>query len=213
MIKDLFPAKIYQNDLNISDDNVQKIAEAISIIHANVRAQSDFETACEEMYLFSEENLKMCPELGLVLDAFVEGFKELLDANGGDPIYLSNESIKAQIKDTIVNGSRPWTKIPLMRSYSMEFKSAHVHEHACAWGIYYLQDVDHEAHGGQIFLEDPKRVVQKHFNGEREVRIEAKKNRLVIAPNYIWHGVTPYIGPTDRLAIVVSLPNSILENC
>ena len=211
MIKDLFPVKILQKDLAISDEANEKICNTISAMHASIRASSNFETACEEIYLFSDENQKSCPELSIVLESFVQGFSDLLDANGGDPVYLNHEYIKSKIRTTIVGDKRPWSKLPFMRAYSKEFKAAHVHEQSCVWGILYLQDIDHKAHGGQIYLEDPHRSVQKHFKVYPEVKIEAKKNRLLIVPNYVWHGVTPYTGPDDRLSIVVSLPNSILE--
>jgi hypothetical protein len=211
MIKDLFPVKIIQRDLDISDEINEKVSSTISAIHAMVKASSGFENACEEMFLFNDENLKNCPELSIVLDSFVQGFSDLLDANGGDPVYLNHEHIKSKIRSTIVGDKRPWSKLPFMRAYSNEFKTSHVHEQSCVWGIFYLQDVDHQTYGGQIYLEDPHRSVQKHFKVYPEVKIEAKKNRLLIVPNYVWHGVTPYSGPDDRLCIVVSLPNSILE--
>jgi hypothetical protein len=211
MILDLFPTKILLKDLDISDDTNKKLCETISAIHVATRASSSFDCACEEMYLFSEENQKTNPELTVVLDAFVEGFSELLDANDTDPEYENHASIKSKIRSTIVAGQRPWTKLPFMRAYSKEYKSSHTHEQSCVWGIFYLQDVNHEEYGGQIYMENPHRSTQRHFYSSPEQKFEAKKNRLIIAPNYVWHGVTPYTGPDDRLCIVVSLPNSVLE--
>jgi hypothetical protein len=211
MIKDLFPVKIIQKDLEISDEINEKISNTISAIHATVKASSNFENACEEMFLFNEENLKNCPELSIILDSFVQGFSDLLDANGGDPIYQNHEQIKGKIRSTIIGDKRPWTKLPFMRARSNEFKASHTHEQSCVWGILYLQDIDHDLVGGQLYLEDPHRSTQKHFKSDPIVKIEAKKNRLLIVPNYVWHGVTPYSGEEDRLSIVVSLPNSILE--
>jgi len=211
MIKDFFPVKVLQRDLDISDEVNENICNMISALHASINLSSNFECACEELYLFSDENLKICPELSIVLDSFVQGFSDLLDANGGDPVYLNHESIKSKIKSTIVGDKRPWSKLPFMRAYSKEYKTPHVHEQSCVWGILYLQDIDHQSYGGQIYLQDPHRSMQKHFKVNSEVKIEAKKNRLLIVPNYVWHGVTPYYGPEDRLSIVVSLPNSILE--
>ena len=124
MVKDLFPVKIIQNDLDISDEAHEKICNTISAMHASIRALSNFEAACEEIYLFSEENQKECPELSIVLDGFVQGFSDLLDANGGDTVYLNHEHIKSKIRSTIVGDKRPWCKLPFMRAYSKEFKSA-----------------------------------------------------------------------------------------
>jgi hypothetical protein len=211
MVKDLFPTKILQRDLIISDKDDLAIRSFITALHIDIKSKSNFDVACEELYLFNEENKKACPELDVIQQAFVQGFKDLLDANELDPEYHGNELIKSKIESVITNDKRPWVKLPFMRAQSKEFKRSHVHEQCCVWGILYLQDVDHEKYGGQLYLEDPKHLIQKHFNVERNIKIEAKKHRLVIVPNYVWHGVTPYNGPDDRLSIVVSLPNSILE--
>jgi hypothetical protein len=211
MIKDLFPTKILQRDLTISDQDDLAICSFINALHIDIKSKSNFDVACEELHLFSEENKKVCPELNIIQQAFVQGFKDLLDANGLDPEYYGHELIKNKIESVITSDGRPWVKLPFMRAESKEFKRSHVHEQSCVWGILYLQDVDHEKYGGQLYLEDPKHVIQSHFNVDSDIKIEAKRHRLVIVPNYVWHGVTPYNGPDDRLSIVVSLPNSILE--
>jgi len=211
MIKDLFPTKILQQDLTISDSDDLAICSFISSLHADITSRSSFDVACEELFLFSEDNKQICPQLNLIQSAFVQGFKDLLDANGLDSEYYGHDLVKNKIESAITSSERPWVKLPFMRAESKEFKRSHVHEQSCVWGILYLQDIDHKKYGGQLYLEDPKHVIQSHFNVENEIKIEAKKHRLVIVPNYVWHGVTPYSGPDDRLSIVVSLPNSILE--
>lgn len=213
MIRELFPTRILQRDLNISDKDDQELCSFISALHIDITSRSgDFDVACEALHLFSDENKKQCPELQIVQDAFVQGFKDLLDANELDPVLHSYDSVKSRIEPVLADGQgRPWSKLPFMRAESKEFKTSHIHEQCCVWGIFYLQDVDHKKHGGQLYLEDPKFLTQCHYNGERVINIEAKRHRLVIVPNYVRHGVTPYNGPDDRLSIVVSLPNSILE--
>ena len=72
-------------------------------------------------------------------------------------------------------------------------------------GYTYLKDVDNQRKGGELILHDPSFHNNFGFTEQNQFPISTIKNRLVIAPAYIWHEVTPYTGEENRVSIVLNL--------
>jgi hypothetical protein len=60
-------------------------------------------------------------------------------------------------------------------------------------------------HGGKLILKDPSFHSNYSFHPPEDYGIETRKNRLIVAPAYVWHEVSPYIGDEDRITVVVNL--------
>jgi len=212
MIKELFPTRVYIEDFNFDDNFTITLTAVLKEAHVeNMADKPDYESACEEMFLFTEERLAKYPELNKLLDIFVQGFTDLLRADPGDPEYYQHDLIISRIRDTIIgkNTKRPWVKLAFMKRGGA--KKTHIHEQCCAFGVFYPQDVDNAVKGAMLQLQSPLHLTQHHFASEAEYEVETKKNRLIIAPNYVWHSVSEYLSDKERMCVVVSLPNSILE--
>jgi hypothetical protein len=81
-----------------------------------------------------------------------------------------------------------------------------LHNHpSIGFAIFYLTDVDNYNDGGELVLHDPSFHRNQYFHPPREVRIQTKKNRLVIGAADVWHEVTPYTGNADRMCAVIDL--------
>lgn len=83
-----------------------------------------------------------------------------------------------------------------------DFKSCHTHDVIDAFGIYYCNDSDV---GGKLRLYDPRFLNKKSFSREAYIEIEPKTGLMVVAPYYIWHEVTPYLGEETRYSLVCNM--------
>ena len=83
-----------------------------------------------------------------------------------------------------------------------DFKSCHTHDHIDAFGVYYLNESDE---GGYLRLYDPRFLNKKSFANETYIEIKPKTGLCVVAPYYIWHEVTPYLGEDQRISLVCNM--------
>jgi hypothetical protein len=80
------------------------------------------------------------------------------------------------------------------------------HNHpSIAFAIFYLNDIDNDSDGGELILHDPSFHRNHHFHPKKEIRIQTKKNRLIVGPADIWHEVTSYSGSKNRICAVIDL--------
>ena len=115
---------------------------------------------------------------------FREGFKELCEAYGETSTFNIDSM-------NIIN--------PMEFG---DFKSCHTHDVIDAFGIYYCNDSNE---GGKLRLYDPRFLNKKSFTKETYIEIEPKTGLMVIAPYYIWHEVTPYLGQETRYSLVCNM--------
>ena len=104
-------------------------------------------------------------------------------------------------------------RLPIMRNG--DYKGIHSHPGSTAFGIFYLTDVDNKKDGGKLILRDPSFHTNPGFRSLMTHEIETKAGRLVIAPSYIWHEVTPYYGKEDRITVVSNLvyvPENLIQH-
>ena len=83
-----------------------------------------------------------------------------------------------------------------------DFKSCHTHDVIDAFGVYYLNDSEE---GGKLRLYDPRFLNKKSFIKEAYIEIEPKTGLMIVAPYYIWHEVTPYLGKETRYSLVCNM--------
>lgn len=87
-----------------------------------------------------------------------------------------------------------------------DFKSCHTHDVIDAFGVYYLNESDN---GGKLRLYDPRFLNKKSFAREPYIEIKPRTGMMIVAPYYIWHEVTPYLGEETRYSLVC---NMVLNN-
>lgn len=83
-----------------------------------------------------------------------------------------------------------------------DFKSCHTHDVIDAFGIYYVNESNE---GGKLRLYDPRFLNKKSFSKETYIEIKPKTGLMVVAPYYIWHEVTPYLGNETRYSLVCNM--------
>ena len=115
---------------------------------------------------------------------FIEGFNELCNYYGETSSYDIDSM-------NIIN--------PMKFG---EFKSCHTHDVIDAFGVYYLNESNK---GGKLRLYDPRFLNKKSFSRETYIEIEPKTGLMVVAPYYIWHEVTPYLGQETRYSLVCNM--------
>jgi len=201
MIKNIFPVNVYIEDIekdNEWSNDLSAVSNAIFLKHQAETGSSRNDIGDNEIPLFTEENIAEYPILNGLREIFIDGFYAL--ASSYDNNTLTREIIKEKVCRNI-------GKLPFMKKH--DYKSVHDHVGASAFAIFYLSDVDNDKHGGQLVLRDPSFNSNQHFSPTRNYKIETKKNRLVVAPAYVWHEVTPYLGEEDRITIVINLDFSV----
>lgn len=197
MTTSIFPTKILVKDFEMSSDWNQSITLIARAVFAkNLAEKKDYANTGNDMLdLFTEENLTQFPELKELKQMFIDSFFEL----AAD--YSKNKLTKEVISERV---SKDFGKLPFMKKG--DYKSVHNHDaDVFAFGIFYLNDVDNSADGGELVLHNPGFSGAWHFNEGHTYKVPTKKNRMVIVPNQVWHEVTPYFGETERLAIVVNI--------
>jgi len=87
-----------------------------------------------------------------------------------------------------------------------DFKSCHTHDHIDAFGVYYINESEE---GGNLRLYDPRFLNKKTFCNSPYIEIKPKTGLCIVAPYYVWHEVTPYLGEETRISLVC---NMVLKN-
>ena len=197
MIHNIFPTKVLIKELDFSDEFTTDLTATIEAIYKQYEGETGkrmIDISNNSMPVFTEENLKNFPELQTIQHIFIDGFYELASS------YSTNKFTKNQIQKMVTNYSG---RLPFLGKG--EYRRVHTHVGASAYGILYLKDVDNQRKGGELILHDPSFHNNFGFTEQNQFPISTLKNRLVIAPAYIWHEVTPYTGEENRVSIVLNL--------
>lgn len=206
MIHNLFPTKVLIKDTDLSENQLKELEVAIQSIFKSHEALtgSHVETGEDSMPLFTQENIDVFPILRTLKDIFIDGFLELASS------FSINRLSRKSIENMMDNHAG---RLPIMRNG--DYKGLHSHPGTSAFGVFYLSDVDNQKDGGTLILRDPSFHTNVGFYEPMKHPVETKAGRLVIAPSYIWHEVTPYSGNEERITVVSNLvfvPENIIEN-
>lgn len=204
MIISLFPNNVLIKDYELSNEWTNNVTATTKAVFAAALAEkNDYAvTGNNDIGLFTEENLKNCPELEELRQIFIDGFYELASS------FSTNRLTKEMISDNI---RKEFGRLPFMKKG--DYKGVHNHDSMVdAFGIFYLTDIDNEKHGGNLILHDPAFHGIFDFHEPRTYSIATKKNRLVICPNHIWHEVKQYLGDDERITVVINLNVVPLNN-
>jgi hypothetical protein len=196
VIKTIFPVNVVIKDHILDDSWNEEIKTIVLTIFKDYIAKNNVNKSLtdDEIPLFTENNLNKFPILRELQDLFVNGFYELASS------YNENILTKDMLKGMVSKNSG---KLPFVKTG--ERKSLHNHIGASAFGVFYLNSIDNKKHGGELILRDPAFHSNLHFHPPETFSVETKRNRLVVAPAYIWHEVNTYTGSEDRLAVVINL--------
>lgn len=206
MIHSLFPTNVLIKDIDFTEDQVFDMSVAIQAIFKSHEALSGshVDSGEDSMPLFTKENLETFPILKQLKEIFLEGFLELAQSNPDNA--LTRESIEIMMDNHA-------GRLPIMRTG--DYKQIHSHPGATAFGVFYLSDVDNDKDGGKLILRDPSFHTNPGFRMKMTHEVETKAGRLIIAPSYLWHEVTPYYGDEDRITVVSNLvyvPENLIEH-
>lgn len=197
MIKTVFPVNVLIKDHAMPVECTDELSSAVQAIFQSLMVEkglSKDDIANEEFPVFTEDNFIAFPVLKQLQETFIDGFYEL--ASSYEENTLTRDMIAKMVSSNM-------GKLPLMKKG--DYKRIHGHTNAIAFAVFYLTDVDNERHGGELILKDPSFHSNYSFHPPEDFAIETKKNRLVIAPGYVWHEVTPYTGDDDRITVVINL--------
>lgn len=196
MIHKLFPSNVLIKDVDLTDQQIFDIEVAINAIFKSHEAitGSHIVSGEDSMPLFTEENINTFPIIKQLKDIFLDGFCELAQS------LPNNIMTRDDIELMMDNHSG---RLPIMRSG--DYKGIHSHPGSTAFGVFYLTDVDNKKDGGKLILRDPSFHTNPGFRSDMTHEVETKAGRLIIAPSYVWHEVTPYCGKEDRITVVSNL--------
>jgi hypothetical protein len=143
-------------------------------------------------YIIHSESAKEFKVIDDLRKIFIDGFCELNSAYGNQ---YSEEYLKSEYDNDSGN-------FAVLKSG----QRVGLHNHpSIGFAIFYLTDVDNIADGGELVLHDPSFNRSPHFHPPKEIKVQTKKNRLVVGPANVWHEVTPYTGSADRMCAVIDL--------
>jgi hypothetical protein len=197
MIKTVFPVNVLIKDLEKSDNFSSELSACIQAIfqqQLNEKGLTRNDLRDKEFPVFTDENLEKFPVLKELRTIFADGFFEL--SSSFEENVLTKDLIVKMVSTNV-------GKLPFMKTG--DYQRLHTHTSSIAFGIFYLSNVDNDKHGGKLILKDPSFHGNSSFHPPEDYEIETRKNRLVIAPAYVWHEVTPYSGVEDRITIVMNL--------
>ena len=196
MVYDLFPTRVLIEDNCLSPEQLQELEVAINSVFYAHQAQTGSHVVSGEdsMPLFTEENMSVFPVIRELRTVFLDAFCELAKSNAKN--CMSREDI-----ETMLNNHAG--RLPIMRTG--DFKAVHAHPGTTAFAVFYITTVDNEREGGQLVLRDPTFHVNPGFKQPMTHRVDTVAGRLIVAPSYLWHEVTPYTGKKDRLTVVSNL--------
>jgi hypothetical protein len=129
-------------------------------------------------------DLWVSDNMRIIRDRFADGFNSLCDYYGETSDYDIDSM-------NIIN--------PMNHG---DFKSTHTHDVIDAFGVYYLNESNE---GGKLRLYDPRFLNKKSFSKETYIEIQPKTGLMIVAPYYIWHEVTPYLGNETRYSLVCNM--------
>lgn len=206
MIHSIFPTNILVEDVDFSNEEISELTVAINAIFKSHEAitGSHIISGEDSMPLFTDENISVFPILKKLKQLFADGFYKVAQSNPNNNI--TPESIEIMMDNHA-------GRLPIMRNG--DYKGIHSHPGSTAFGIFYLTDVDNKKDGGKLILRDPSFHTNPGFRSSMTHEIETKAGRLVIAPSYIWHEVTPYYGKEDRITVVsnlVYIPENLIQH-
>ena len=206
MIHSIFPTNILIEDVDFSDDEVTELTVAINTIFKSHEALTGSHVVSGEdsMPLFTDENITVFPILKKLKQLFADGFYKVAESNPNNSV--TKESIEIMMDNHA-------GRLPIMRTG--DYKGIHSHPGSTAFGIFYLTDVDNKKDGGKLILRDPSFHTNPGFRSAMTYEVETKAGRLVIAPSYVWHEVTPYHGKEDRITVVSNLiyvPENLIQH-
>ena len=206
MIHSIFPTNILIEDIDFTDEEISEMSVAINAIFKSHEAitGSHIISGEDSMPLFTDENIAVFPILKKLKKIFADGFYKLADSNPSNSV--TEESIEIMMDNHA-------GRLPIMRNG--DYKGIHSHPGSTAFGILYLTDVDNKKDGGKLILRDPSFHTNPGFRSPMTYEVETKAGRLVIAPSYIWHEVTPYYGKEDRITVVSNLvyvPENLIQH-
>lgn len=198
LIKDYNMSEEWTNDLiftlqflSLQKDDNCTFSHALENSDLSVLYQYDGHKSTKP-YVIHEESARQFKVIKELRDIFIEGFCELNKSYG-------NQYTEKYLRDVYVKDSGNFAVIK-------QGQRVGLHNHpSIAFAIFYLTDVDNHNDGGELVLYDPSFHQNTHYYSKKEIRIQTKKNRLVIGPANMWHEVTPYTGVTDRMCAVIDL--------
>jgi len=197
MIKSVFSVNVLIKDHDMPSEFTADLSSAVKAIFQSLmveRGLSRDDVGNEEFPVFTDENLKVFPVLKQLQSLIIDGFYELAVSFEGNT--LTKEMIEKMMCARV-------GKLPLMKKG--DYKGLHLHKNSIAFAVFYLTDVDNQQHGGKLILRDPSFHSNFNFHQPDSLEIETKKNRLIVAPGYVWHEVTPYNGDEDRVTVAINL--------
>ena len=197
MITSIFPNKILIKDFELSDEWNNNVTVMVKSVFAKeLSEKGDYAVAGNDTVpLFTEENMKSCPELVQLKQMIVDCFYEL--ASSFNSNKLTKEDIEKRVRKEL-------GRLPFMKKN--DSKKIHNHDSMIdAFAIFYLTDVDNDKEGGELILHDPSFSGALNFHEKRTFEVPTKKHRMVICPNHIWHEVSMYTGEKERITVVLNL--------
>tara|TARA_R110000823_G_scaffold224387_5_gene352414 strand:+ start:2868 stop:3488 length:621 start_codon:yes stop_codon:yes gene_type:complete len=206
MIHNLFPSSVLIEDVDLTDEQINDLSVAINTVFKAHEAITGCHKISGEdsMPLFTKENTNTFPILKKLRHIFIDGFLKLAESDPDN--ILTKKSIELMMDNHA-------GRLPIMKTN--DYKGLHSHPGTVAYGIFYLTDVNNDKDGGKLILRDPSFHISPGYRRKMKHEIETKRGRLVIAPSYVWHEVTPYYGTEDRITVVSNLslvPEDLIEN-
>ena len=127
-------------------------------------------------------------------------FKPLVD----ELFKMQHEIFKQEWLDRQPRLGNMWANI----NYKSGYNKPHIHPNSLFSGVYYVQA---EPNCGKIVLYDPRPGIQSNMpvriKGQppehlwREVYLDAKVNRIIMFPSWLWHSVEPNESNNIRISV------------
>jgi len=127
-------------------------------------------------------------------------FKPLVD----ELFKMQHEIFKQEWLDRQPRLGNMWANI----NYKSGYNKPHIHPNSLFSGVYYVQA---EPNCGKIVLYDPRPGIQSNMpvriKGQppehlwREVHLDAKVNRIIMFPSWLWHSVEPNESNNIRISV------------
>ena len=177
-----FPTLIYAEDVNLNNQQLTNDIIAWSKQNPGVK-----KTNVNGWH--SETNMHELPQ-----------FKPLVD----ELFKMQHEIFKQEWLDRQPRLGNMWANI----NYKGGYNKPHIHPNSLFSGVYYVQA---EPNCGKIVLYDPRPGIQSNMpariNGQppehlwREVHLDAKVNRIIMFPSWLWHSVEPNESNDIRISV------------
>jgi len=183
MIKEqFFPTTIYGHDTQLDNNFL-----ANEIVNWSKQNKGVQKTNVNGWH--SETNMHQLPQ-----------FKPLVD----ELFKMALEVFNEEWLDRQPRLGNMWANI----NYKGGYNKPHIHPNSLFSGVYYVQA---EPNCGKIVLYDPRPGIQSNMpariNGQppehlwREVHLDAKVNRIIMFPSWLWHSVEPNESNNIRISV------------